>query len=619
MHKIALLLIACAALLAAQRGEVDPKITHGPMLGRVDADHIGVWARTSRPASFRVFYGTDSDHLDQVAGPVQTDLSDDNTGWLMLEGLEPNTKYYYEATALNRPIGVADHRGSFQTLSSPDTTRDPETNPDGLFNFRFEFATGNNQRPDPRANGPALPTFQTMLRELIRDDEKHKVDFAILNGDWLYEADRDYPVDAWRGQVGSDAAQTPREVSLMPYVVGVWENYKTYLSRGVPLSAWHRHVPSYYTYDDHEVLNDVYRMGEVGVVERKPVFRDTALTAWYDYLAWSNEVPPTQPILFGEASFEAGSDVLTDRRANFSELKLDQSATLHVHWGENAGELWGAVSETEGGDPNAGVYEIVEVLDDNRLRIRPEAKADGSQTYSIGRRSYFKKRVSNVDIFFLDTRTFRQQHDLSDVRNPGRSMIGERQRKWLMDEMRASDATFTFIVSPVNFTIPHIGGTTSSTQVDAGKDEAWTVFIEERDQLIDLWDELGKPVFVITGDLHNSFAIKISDFVWEFAGGPHNSGQHPLSSEGNREPNGLFEYAGREVEIRWSSFALPDTPNHLRNRVIYCIAQINNVWRNPKEDGKERWVAYPKPQAVMQYYDGMTGDLLYAESILATK
>jgi hypothetical protein len=29
-------------------------------------------------------------------------------------------------------------------------------------------------------------------------------------------------------------------------------------------------------------------------------------------------------------------------------------------------------------------------------------------------------------------------------------------------------------------------------------------------------------------------------------------------------------------------------------------------------------VAYPRPQVVFQYYDGFTGDLLYAESILAT-
>lgn len=619
MPKAIPLLVLIASSLFAQGGEVDPKITHGPMLGRVGHDHVGVWARTSRPAAFRVFYGTAPDQLDQVAGPVETQLGDDNTGWLLLEGLKPGTAYFYEATTLEYPPGATGHRGSFHTLPSADSVRDAETNPEGLFNFRFEFATGNNQRPGARAYGPRLPTFQTMERELLRGDGKHKVDFAILNGDWLYEADRDYPVDAWRGQVGIADGRAPREVSLMPYVVGVWENYKTYLRRGVPLANWHRHVPSYFTYDDHEVLNDVYRMGEVGVAERKPVFRDTALTAWYDYLAWSNEVPPTQPILFGGASFEAGSDVLTDSEADFGDLNLAESATLHVHWGENAGELWGAVSETEGGDPNAGVYEIVEVLDEKRLRIRPAAKATGSQTYSIGRRSYFKKRVSNVDIFLLDTRTYRQQHDMADVRNPGRSMIGSRQREWLMEEMAASDAAFTFIVSPVNFTIPHIGGPNANSRIDTGKDEAWTVFIEERDQLIDFWNELGKPVFVITGDLHNSFVIKISDNVWEFAGGPHNSGQHPLTSEGNRPPNGSYEYAGREVEIRWSSFALPDTANHLRNRVIYCIAQINNVWRNPKEEGQTRWVAYPRPQVVVQYYDGLTGDLLYAESILAAE
>ena len=115
----------------------------------------------------------------------------------------------------------------------------------------------------------------------------------------------------------------------------------------------------------------------------------------------------------------------------------------------------------------------------------------------------------------------------------------------------------------------------------------------------------------------NSFAIKITDNVWEFASGPHNSVQHPLNSEGDRSPNGPFEYNGRKVDIRWSSFVLPDTPVELRNRVLYCVVRINNVWRNPRQEGRTRWVAYPRPQAIFQYYDGLTGDLLYAESILA--
>jgi hypothetical protein len=36
---------------------------------------------------------------------------------------------------------------------------------------------------------------------------------------------------------------------------------------------------------------------------------------------------------------------------------------------------------------------------------------------------------------------------------------------------------------------------------------------------------------------------------------------------------------------------------------------------NPRSDGSKRWVAYPKPHVVIQYFDGVTGDLLYAEPV----
>ncbi len=51
---------------------------------------------------------------------------------------------------------------------------------------------------------------------------------------------------------------------------------------------------------------------------------------------------------------------------------------------------------------------------------------------------------------------------------------------------------------------------------------------------------------------------------------------------------------------------------------MYCVVQVNNVFNNPLELGGERWVAYPQPQVIFQYYDGRTGDLQYAESISLT-
>ena len=107
--------------------------------------------------------------------------------------------------------------------------------------------------------------------------------------------------------MGLSAGQAPEVVEVMPNIVGVWENYKLYLDRGEHLPDWHRVVPSFFTFDDHEIVNDVYGAGEVGLRNRRPVFRDIALKAWYDYLGWSNPVDPSRDILFGRASFSAGS------------------------------------------------------------------------------------------------------------------------------------------------------------------------------------------------------------------------------------------------------------------------------------------------------------------------
>ncbi len=597
-----------------------PSITHGPVLGRLGTDHIGVWARTSRPGDFTVFYGTDPDDLAGRATGA-TALGDDNTGWVLLEGLEPGTKYHYEIGTGSSPSGAEERSGSFHTL--PDSTGlESEHNREGRFNFRFEFACGNNQNPSGSPIGPKLLTHGTMLRELVSDSSKSKIDFAILDGDWLYEnASRLYTAEQWREQTGTEPDDTPRVVSLMPSIAGVWENYKNFYNNGANLRAWHRNVPSYYTFDDHELLNDIYGAGEPGRRNRRAVFRDVGTRAWYDYLAWSNPVPDTPPIVYGRAKLEAGSDVLSDSEADFTGLSTE--STLHVHWGT---ENWGAMlldrnpdgsdPDDEGGDPNSRVYEIVEVLDANRLRIRPAATEDGTPVYSVGRRSYFSSRVSNAEFLYVDTRSYRMMHDTNDRGKVGRTMLGEKQKAWLKETMRNSDADFFFLVSSVNFSISHVGGTGSANISESNKDDAWTAFLWEREDLIEFWDGLGKPVFVLTGDLHNSFAIKLTDRVWEFASGPHNSTNHPLRSEGNRPKSGPYNSFGRDVEIRWSSFIVNDTPNEWRRRPIYCVVQVNNVFNNPLA-GDDRWVAYESPQAVFQYYDGLTGDLLYAESVVS--
>ena len=581
-------------------------ITHGPILGRLSAHGVGVWARTADSKPFQVAYGQNSESLDQLSAAVSPVLERDNTGWVQIDGLRPDTKYFYQLVVpdAGRPQSSVH---SFKTLPHPADVRDLEHNPEGLFNFSFEFACGNSQ-PSNRD----LPTFATMLRQL-----KDRIYFAIQNGDWLYEERRDYPLDRWAASLGARREALPRLLQIAPTIVGVWENYKLYLDRGKAMTEWHKEVPSFFTFDDHEILGDVNGAGTVGLRSRRAVFRDIGVQAWYDYLGWSNPVHNTQPIHFGRATLEAGSDILTDTAADFSKLDLAEASNLHVHWGGTTAGVNFYLRDDinhldrEGGEPSAGVYAIEEIIDPQRLRIRPAAKTGGDVSYSVGRLSYYRVRVSNADFFMLDTRSHRQLHDRDDPWKEGVSLLGEKQKRWLVEEMRRSDADFFFVVSSVNFMVPHVGPGAGG----ANKDEAWTAVPREREELIEFWDTLGKPVFVLTGDLHNSFAIKITDSVWEFASGPHNSGNHPVSSEGGRPPNGTFESRGRECEIRWSTYFLDEVSP--RRLPVYCVVQVNNVIRSPTRQGGVRWVAYPKPQVVFQYYNGLSGELLYAESILA--
>ncbi len=603
-------LFAVLASLARAEEAEPPTLTHGPLLGHPAATTMRVWGRTSMPAEFTVRYGLNPDRLDAESAAVATTFDHDHTGWLELRGLQPDTRYHYRVFMGGVAQGLP---GCFRTLPSAELTHDEQHNPRGLFNFKFEIGSCANQNP-LNGIGHSLPLYDTMLRALR--DSAH---FHIMNGDWLYEELREFPVEAWRAQRGLSIESAPVITRLAPTIVGVWENYRLYLSRGVNLSEWHRHMPSMFTFDDHELVNDIWGAGTAGHRHRRSVFRDIGVRAWHDYLGWANPVAHDAPAHFGRARFEQGSDLLRDDGTDFTKLPLDQMDNLHVHWGTPTAGVNDMRYDDDSGDPNSKVYDIVEVVDAHTLRVSPPAAASGESSYSIGRRSYGSLRVSNCEFFLLDTRSHREMHDVRQRDKPGLTLLGKTQREWLLKSMAESDAEFFFVVSSVPFMIPHIGA--GGFEFDEqNKDESWTVFFDEREKLIEFWQTLNRPVMVMTGDLHNSFAIQITDRVWEFCCGPHNSVNHvPEGDEAGRPITGKFQFGPRECDIRWSSYVLPDIPRAHRHFPFYCVVQVNNVFSNPRQPGEPRWVAFPQPQVVIQYYDGLTGELRYAEPVRAVK
>jgi phosphodiesterase/alkaline phosphatase D-like protein len=584
----------------------DPiRLTHGPMLGMSTDSSVRVWARTSDAGEFVVHYGTNPVQLNEMSDPATTTIDHDNTGVAQLSGLKANTRYHYQVWVNQRPHGLP---GSFRTLPSERKSRNPEHNPKGLFNFRFQIGSCANQNP-MHGGGHRATTY-----EHLNHDWADNVYFHIMNGDWLYEELRTHPVEAWRLTQG--IADLPLVTQIMPTVVGVWENYKLYLSRGTELSKWHRNVPSYFTFDDHELVNDIWGSAETGKRHRRTVFRDIGTYAWHDYLGWANPKEHKHPIHFGKGSMKAESDLLVDPDTDFTKLPLPEMLNLHVHWGTPEAGVNDMQFDNDEGNKNSYVYDIVEVVDKHTLRLHMPAKVDDEKiSYSIGRRSYGKFRVSNCEFFLIDTRGDRDMHDVQQRDKPGVSMIGQPQREWLLKSMKESDADFFFVISTVPFMIPHSGA--GGFEADAAnKEEAWTGFFDEREMLIDEWEKLGKKVFVMTGDLHNSFAIKVTDNVWEFCCGPHNSVNHvPKNDESDRPATGKWTFGPRECDIRWSSYILPDLPRLERLYPHFCVVQVNNVFNMPKKLGGKRLVAFPHPQVVFQYYDGRTGELAYAEAI----
>ncbi len=310
----AVALMACFSLHCFAQVRRDPiRLTHGPMLGMPTDDSVRVWARTSDPGEFLVRYGTNRLQLNKTSAAGTTTIDHDNTGVIELTDLNADTRYHYQVWVNDRPHGLP---GSFQTLPSERESRNAEHNPKGLFNFRFQIGSCANQNP-LHGGGHRETTYEHLNR-----DWADKVHFHIMNGDWLYEELRKYPAEAWRLTQGVE--ELPLAVQVMPTVVGVWENYKLYLGRGVDLAKWHRNVPSYFTFDDHELVNDIWGSGEAGKRHRRTVFRDIGTYAWYDYLGWANPMEHNHPIHFGRASMKAGSDLLVDPNTDFTKLPLER-------------------------------------------------------------------------------------------------------------------------------------------------------------------------------------------------------------------------------------------------------------------------------------------------------
>ncbi len=139
---------------------------------------------------------------------------------------------------------------------------------------------------------------------------------------------------------------------------------------------------------------------------------------------------------------------------------------------------------------------------DSTYRYKEEAKKVFKESYPIypfqveDEGIYYQFKIGDVDVFVLDTRWYRSPMDVDD--NEDKTMLGEEQLEWLLNNLKLSTAPFKIIFSSVSMN--DYGGDTST-----GRDgfDSWMGYTFERNKILSFIEENQiYGVMVFSGDQH---------------------------------------------------------------------------------------------------------------------
>jgi alkaline phosphatase D len=114
-----------------------------------------------------------------------------------------------------------------------------------------------------------------------------------------------------------------------------------------------------------------------------------------------------------------------------------------------------------------------------------------------------------VEVFILDTRQYRSVNSQPD--GPGKTMLGAAQKRWLVDGVGGSTATWKFVISSVSLSVPK-GEPRDSWSNASSKgvpQEGGTGFAVERDHILrELRDRKVTNLVFLAADVHHAELIR---------------------------------------------------------------------------------------------------------------
>jgi alkaline phosphatase D len=232
-------------------------INQGVASGDVTDDSAVVWSRSNREAQMHVEYDTNS-NFSQPRSTDATTLGNqttDYTSHVKLEGLSPDTLYYYRVWFSTPPLSQANKTTSLASdILAGSLRTSPSASLPSNKSISFIFAADlGGQKHCRQVDKGGYYIFEKM-KELSPD-------FFIANGDMIYAADKcpvQGPSDDWKNIPGNFSGVADPEIN--------WTNTKqvrdTYLkhwqyNRADPyLQSFLQNTSMYSQWDDHEVIND---------------------------------------------------------------------------------------------------------------------------------------------------------------------------------------------------------------------------------------------------------------------------------------------------------------------------------------------------------------------------
>ena len=232
-------------------------ISHGIASGDVTDDSAVVWSRSNREAQMHVEYDTNSNFSQPKSANTATlnNQTTDYTAHVKLEGINPDTLYYYRAWFSTPPLFQANKTVSLtsNTLTgSFRTSPDPSLSSNKPISFIFAADLGG-QKHCRQVDKGGYSIFEKM--------KEMSPDFFIANGDMIYAADKcpaQGPSDDWQNIPGSFSGIADPEVNWTDteQVRDTYLKHWQYNRADPYLQSFLQNTSMYSQWDDHEVIND---------------------------------------------------------------------------------------------------------------------------------------------------------------------------------------------------------------------------------------------------------------------------------------------------------------------------------------------------------------------------